>query len=121
MIADSDAISAFASLAQPTRLAIYRLLVGHGAGGLCAGDIAAALAVPATTLSFHLAHLHKAGLIMQRRDSRSLIYSLDIERMNAVIAFLSDHCCGGRPELCRPASSSKGKSNESVRRQRKAV
>ncbi|MEL3891670.1 metalloregulator ArsR/SmtB family transcription factor [Ferrovibrio sp. MS7] len=118
-IDDASAVAAFASLAQGTRLAIYRLLVGYGAEGLCAGEIAETLAVPAATLSFHLAHLHRAGLIRQRRDSRLLIYSIDIDRMNEVIAFLSDHCCGGKPELCRPAV--KGKRHEPVQRTRKAV
>ncbi len=119
MINDDSALAAFAALAQETRLAIYRLLVGHGSAGLAAGEIAAGLGVPATTLSFHLAHLRQAGLIRQRRDSRSLIYSIDIDRMNAVIGFLNNHCCGGQPELCRPMT--KEKTDEPAQRRRKVV
>jgi ArsR family transcriptional regulator len=102
-ISDQDAVRSFAALAQDTRLALYRRLVEAGPMGLSAGALAEALAVPAATLSFHLARLRGAGLITQRRDSRSLIYAVDIARMNAVIGFLSDRCCGEQPELCKPS------------------
>lgn len=104
-ITDQDALRSFAALAQETRLALYRRLVEAGPVGLSAGALAEALAVPAPTLSFHLAQLRGAGLITQRRSSRSLIYAVDIARMNDVIAFLSDRCCGGQPELCLPTSN----------------
>lgn len=103
-ISDQDAVRSFAALAQETRLAIYRELVEAGSAGLSAGAMAEALDVPAPTLSFHLAQLRGAGLITQRRSSRSLIYAVDVECMNAVIGFLSDRCCGGQPELCKPAT-----------------
>lgn len=102
-ISESTAIAAFGALAQETRLAIYRLLVEGGPEGMPAGAIAEALGVAPTTLSFHLAQLRGAGLIRHRRESRSLIYAVDVERMNAVIAFLSARCCGGKPELCIPS------------------
>ncbi len=105
VISDQDAVRSFAALAQDTRLALYRRLVQAGPAGLSAGALAEALDVPAPTLSFHLAQLRGAGLITQRRDSRSLIYAVDIQRMNGVIAFLSDRCCGGQPELCLPTSN----------------
>ncbi|HYD74169.1 MAG TPA: metalloregulator ArsR/SmtB family transcription factor, partial [Candidatus Binatia bacterium] len=69
------ALEAFAGLANEHRLAIFRLLVQAGPGGLPAGDIADKLGIPASSLSFHLAHLTRAGLTQQRRESRSLIYS----------------------------------------------
>src|SRR3546814_1491813 len=87
---DTAAVAAFGALAQDTRLAIYRLLVETGAAGLPAGAIAEATGVPAPTLSFHLAQLRGAGLVSQRRESRSLIYAVDIDRMNGLIGFLSD-------------------------------
>lgn len=103
-ITDSTAVKAFGALAQETRLAIYRLLVEAGPNGLPAGAIAEAIDAPAPTISFHLAQLRGAGLIMQRRESRSLIYSVDVAGMNGLIGFLSDRCCGGNPGLCAPIS-----------------
>ena len=122
-IPDSAAITAFGALAQDTRLAIYRLLVEAGAAGLSAGAIAGALDVAAPTLSFHLAQLRGAGLITQTRASRSLIYAVDIDRMNALIGYLTDSCCGGNPDLCKPNATTKTSSRESshVQSRRKAV
>ncbi len=103
---DENALAAFAALAQPSRLAIYRLLLRHGPQGLAAGAVAEALGLPAATLSFHLAQLHRAGLLRQRRESRALIYSADTARMSAVIGFLTEQCCAGQPEHCFPAAAS---------------
>lgn len=117
---DIAAVAAFAALAQETRLAIYRRLVEAGPQGLSAGALAEALDVPAPTLSFHLAQLRGAGLITQRRDSRSLIYAVDVARMNGLIGFLADRCCGGQPDLCLP--NRKAVSDEqSPKSRRKAV
>lgn len=116
---DTAAVAAFGALAQDTRLAIYRLLVEAGPAGLAAGAIAEATGVPAPTLSFHLAQLRGAGLISQRRESRSLIYAIDIDRMNGLIGFLSDRCCGGQPGLCIPTA--KARPDERPRQRRKAV
>lgn len=98
----TDAIPALAAIAQEHRLAIYRLLVQAGPEGMAAGAIADALGLPASSLSFHLAHLNRAGMIAQRRESRSLIYTADFERMTALVGFLTDNCCGGEP--CAPAA-----------------
>ena len=93
---DSDrALAALGSLAQEHRLAIFRLLVQAGDDGRAAGTIAEALAVPSSSLSFHLAHLHRAGLIRQQRQGRSLIYSADYGAMNALIGYLMENCCAG--------------------------
>lgn len=89
------AIRALGALAQEHRLALFRLLVQAGPNGLAAGAIADALGVPASSLSFHLAQLSGAGLIAQRRDGRSLIYSADYRAMNALVGFLMENCCGG--------------------------
>lgn len=101
----ADAVPALAAIAQEHRLAIYRLLVQAGPEGMAAGAIADKLELPASSLSFHLAHLNRARLIVQRRESRSLIYSADFERMNALVSFLTENCCGGRPEICAPQAS----------------
>ena len=97
------ALPALGALANEHRLAVFRLLVQAGPEGLPAGAIAEALNLPSSSLSFHLAHLHRAGLLVQRRDSRSLIYSADFTAMNALVGFLTDNCCGGA-DCSTPAS-----------------
>jgi ArsR family transcriptional regulator, arsenate/arsenite/antimonite-responsive transcriptional repressor len=98
----AETISALSALAHEHRLAIYRLLVQAGPEGQAAGEIAEALELPPSSLSFHLGLLNRAGLIAQRRESRSLIYSADFVRMNALVGFLTENCCGGRS--CAPAA-----------------
>ena len=96
----SAAIAALGALSQEHRLAIFRLLVQAGKEGMAAGAIAEALGVPNSSLSFHLAHLHRAGLISQERRSRSLIYAADYAVMNALVGYLMENCCAG---ACAPA------------------
>jgi ArsR family transcriptional regulator, arsenate/arsenite/antimonite-responsive transcriptional repressor len=96
MLMDSTAVvNALSALAQEQRLALFRLLVQAGEQGLPAGAIAETLAIPNSSLSFHLAALTRAGLIRQQRQSRSLIYSADYAAMNGVIGYLMENCCGG--------------------------
>ena len=93
---DSSAVvTALSALAQEHRLALFRLLVQAGPEGLAAGAIAEALGVPNSTLSFHLAQLSHSGLIRQERRHRSLIYSADYDRMNRLVGYLMENCCGG--------------------------
>lgn len=89
------AVAALSALANEHRLGVFRLLVQAGPEGKPAGAIADALGMPASSLSFHLAHLQRAGLILQRRESRSLIYSADFAVMNRLVGFLTENCCGG--------------------------
>jgi ArsR family transcriptional regulator len=96
-------IAALAALAQETRLELFRLLVTCGPEGLPAGVIAERLGVQPSSLSFHLAQLTHAGLITQRRRSRQLIYSAEYGAMNALLAYLTENCCG-RGEACVPAA-----------------
>lgn len=95
------AVSALAALAQPTRLAIFRLLVEAGPQGLVVGKIAEALAVAPTTLSFHLKTLSHAGLLQSRQEGRFIVYAANFAAMNGLVAFLTDNCCGGNP--CTPS------------------
>src|SRR5687767_10180176 len=99
----NTAVTALASLAQEHRLALFRLLVQAGPDGMSAGALAEALAIPNSSLSFHLAHLNRAGLIEQRREGRSLIYTANFGAMNALVGFLTENCCGGA--TCEPAPS----------------
>jgi ArsR family transcriptional regulator len=105
------AIAALGALAQETRLALFRLLVTCGPEGLPAGVIAERLGVQPSSLSFHLAQLVHAGLITQRRSSRQLIYSAEYGTMNALLAYLTENCCGrdaGCAPVCDPASGCSG-------------
>jgi len=95
-----QAIEALGALAQETRLAVFRLLVGAGREGLAAGAIAERLRAPNSTLSFHLAYLSRAGLVVSRRESRSIIYSINFDGMRTLLDFLTHDCCAGRPEMC---------------------
>jgi DNA-binding transcriptional ArsR family regulator len=90
-----SAIEALGALAQEHRLALFRLLVQAGDKGLPAGAIAEKLGVPNSSLSFHLAQLRNAGLILQERQHRSLIYRANYPAMNALVGFLTENCCGG--------------------------
>ncbi|WP_198372925.1 metalloregulator ArsR/SmtB family transcription factor [Roseomonas rosulenta] len=96
----STAAFAFAALGQETRLDLLRALLAAGPNGLAAGDIAARLGVPPSTLSFHLRALEQAGLIAATRQGRSLIYAAQVDRLRALIAFLADACCDGDPARC---------------------
>jgi len=91
----SSAIEALAALAQEHRLALFRMLVRAGDEGMAAGAIADALGVPNSSLSFHLAQLRNAGLILQERQHRSLIYRANYPAMNALVGYLMENCCAG--------------------------
>ncbi|HSM19406.1 MAG TPA: metalloregulator ArsR/SmtB family transcription factor [Hyphomicrobiales bacterium] len=101
-----QAVRALGALSQETRLEAFRLLVRRGAEGMAAGDIARRLDVPHNTLSAHLAILANAGLVVSRREGRSVIYSIDLEGVPALMSFLMEDCCQGRPEVCGPLISS---------------
>lgn len=99
---NSEAIGALAALAQSTRLDTFRLLVRHEPRGLPAGEIARLLDVPQNTMSAHLGTLARAGLVRSERQSRSIIYRADLDRLRELTLFLVKDCCGGQAELCAP-------------------
>jgi ArsR family transcriptional regulator len=92
---EKAAVVALGALAQGMRLRVFRALVGAGPGGMTPGTLSATLDVPASTLSFHLKELMHADLVTQERDGRNLIYRPAIAQMNALLAYLTDHCCQG--------------------------
>jgi ArsR family transcriptional regulator len=94
------AADCLAALGHETRLAIYRMLVQAGTEGMNAGVIGARLALAPATLSFHLAHLTRVGLVASRPDGRFIYYRADYAAMNALLGFLTANCCGGSP--CTP-------------------
>ena len=95
-------ITALAALAQEHRLQAFRFLVQKGAEGAAAGIIAEHLGIPASSLSFHLAQLERAGLIVRVRKSRSLIYSADFAAMGALVGYLMENCCAGASCAAEP-------------------
>jgi DNA-binding transcriptional ArsR family regulator len=105
-------IRALAALAQEHRLAAYRLLVQAGSEGIPAGTLADKLGVPPSSMSFHLSQLANAGLVTQRRESRSIIYSADYAAMNRLMGYLTENCCGGMP--CDTASACEPTPNQEI-------
>jgi ArsR family transcriptional regulator, arsenate/arsenite/antimonite-responsive transcriptional repressor len=97
------ALAALGALAQDSRLAVFRFLVEMGPAGSSVGNIAEALELPAATLSFHLKALTHASLLVSRQDGRFIWYAANFDTMNGLIAYLTENCCGGKPELCGPA------------------
>jgi arsenate reductase len=95
-----DAIAAFAALAQESRLDVFRLLLRQAPYGLPAGQIAACLGVAASTLSAHLAQLERAGLLRSWREQRRIFYAADTAGFRMLLAFLTEECCSGHPEIC---------------------
>jgi DNA-binding transcriptional ArsR family regulator len=110
-------VDALSALAQETRLGVYRLLVEAGPDGMPAGRISEELDLPAPTLSFHLAHLARTGLVRSRQEGRFVIYSADYQNMNQLVGYLTENCCGGRS--CAPAT--KGARNETLSRPRRSA
>jgi DNA-binding transcriptional ArsR family regulator len=96
------AATTLSALAHEGRLAIFRLLIEAGHGGLAAGDIARRLGVLPNSLSANLTVLSHADLVSSRREGRSIIYTARYERMGALLAYLMQDCCGGLPEICAP-------------------
>jgi ArsR family transcriptional regulator, arsenate/arsenite/antimonite-responsive transcriptional repressor len=105
-LTEAHAISALAALAQPTRLAIFRLLIKHEPVGITAGVIAETIGAPHNTLSSHLAILVRARLLRAARDGRTIVYRSDVVGMQSLLQFLVNDCCDGHPELCNLLASS---------------
>ena len=108
----ASAVEALGALAQEHRLTVFRQLVQAGDNGMAAGAIAEAIGIPGSSLSFHLAQLRHAGLILQERQHRSLIYRANYTAMNALLGYLTENCCAGsaceaEPACVPPASERK--------------
>jgi ArsR family transcriptional regulator, arsenate/arsenite/antimonite-responsive transcriptional repressor len=101
----NTAIKRLSALAQESRLAVFRLLIKAGPGGVPAGDIARSLAITPNTLSAQLTILANAGLVTSRRDGRSIIYAAGYDGMSELLVYLMEDCCQGRPEVCAPLAT----------------
>ncbi|MFM1924634.1 MAG: hypothetical protein RIT44_440 [Pseudomonadota bacterium] len=98
------AVKALAALAQASRLRVFRAIVGAAPQGLQPGQLSQALEMPANTLSFHLKELLHAGLVSVQREGRFLRYQADMDAMQSLVGFLTDHCCQGMPCMDLPKS-----------------
>jgi DNA-binding transcriptional ArsR family regulator len=111
-------VAALGALAHEYRLGIYRLLVEQGPEGMPAGAIAEKIGLAPSSLTFHLQNLHRAGLVLQRRASRSLIYSVDFDAMNGLVGYLTENCCAASGEscatACQPAATTKATKRRKV-------
>ena len=114
-----NALAALAALAQDSRLGIFRHLVEIGPKGSPAGQIGDALHLPAATLSFHLKELTHAELLVPRQEGRFIWYVANFDTMNGVIAYLTENCCGGKPELCGPVCAPTKPAKKQTRRSTK--
>ena len=103
LLDELSAIKALAALAQAQRLRVFRALVVAGPAGLTPGIMAEQLAVAPSALSFHLKELAHSGLVSSEPRGRNLIYRAEIAHMNALLAYLTEHCCEG--QACSPAAS----------------
>ena len=99
----TSAVEVLKALAHDTRLATYRLLVQAGPGGLAVGEVGERLKLPAPTLTSHLNVLRHAGLVRDAREGRSIRCRADYARMNALLGFLTENCCGSDTSSCAPA------------------
>jgi len=101
----SEAIAALSALAHEGRLQIFRLLVHAGEAGMAAGEISRTLEILPNTLSANLNILSGARVVQSHRAGRSIIYSIEYKRVQALLAYLMEDCCGGRSEICAPLAS----------------
>lgn len=99
----TSASESLAALGHETRLALFRLLIQAGPAGVNAGLIGERLELAPATLSFHLAHLSRVGLIRGRQEGRFIFYVADYAAMDALLAFLTDNCCQGAQ--CLPTAA----------------
>jgi DNA-binding transcriptional ArsR family regulator len=102
---ESEVVKALSALAQPVRLQVFRALVIAGRQGMTPSTMAEGLAMPPSSLSFHLKELTNAGLVTQERASRNLIYRAAFDQMNSVLGYLTENCCQGAECAVEPEAA----------------
>ena len=91
----SKSVHLLATLAQESRLSIFKLLVQAGPDGLTPMQLGERLNMPAATLSFHLKELFQAELTHKTKQGRSILYSANYSTMQSLIDYLQENCCSG--------------------------
>jgi ArsR family transcriptional regulator, arsenate/arsenite/antimonite-responsive transcriptional repressor len=92
---NKTAVTTLSSLAQESRLTIFRTLVQAGPDGMAAGKISKTTGIPPSSLSFHLKEMSNSGIVSSRQESRYIYYSANFKVMNELLAFLTENCCAG--------------------------
>jgi DNA-binding transcriptional ArsR family regulator len=69
-------VERFRALAHPNRLRVFYFLVLEREG-MTVGELQARVGLPWPTLSHHLDHLRRAGLLERRRDARFINYRIN--------------------------------------------
>ncbi|RED18414.1 ArsR/SmtB family transcription factor [Pontivivens insulae] len=95
------ALDAFAALAHPTRLAVFRFLVREVPNGVPALAISEALDARPSTMSGHLSVMKSAGLVSTTRNHREILYAAHLPAISALVGFLLSDCCGGQIDRCQ--------------------
>ncbi|WP_319532275.1 helix-turn-helix domain-containing protein [uncultured Cohaesibacter sp.] len=98
----NSAATIFASLSQPTRLDVFRMLIEAGPDGMSSGDIGDRMGIKPNTMSVNLKQLLHSGLVRNERRGRQVYYFADMAAVGSLLSYLMQDCCGGRPELCSP-------------------
>lgn len=108
----NTATTVFESLSSGIRLDVFRLLIKQGLNGMVAGEISSTLGIPANNLSFHLKAMVHAGMVSVVQEGRFQRYRADLNLMFALITYLSEECCNGKPEQCVSLSSTSACNSE---------
>jgi predicted transcriptional regulator len=103
-----EVTEAFSSLSQETRLKVFKLLIEYGREGAVPGKLAEELKIPDNTLSFHLSHMSKAGLVSSKKNGRSITYFANTDLIEDLIDFLQVNCCVRETKL-KTQSNTKSK------------
>src|SRR5687768_7100088 len=98
---NTTAVTALSALSHESRLAAFRHLVQAGDAGLAVGELRDRLGLPPATLTAHLNVLRAAELVTDQREGRVIRVRAHYERMNALLAFLTENCCAG-DAACAP-------------------
>ena len=104
-----EALEAFSSLSQETRLKVFKLIIEYGADGIVPGKIAEELNIPDNTLSFHLSHMSKAKLVSSKKNGRSVTYYANTDLISDLIGFLQENCCAREETIKSRKKTSTGR------------
>jgi ArsR family transcriptional regulator, arsenate/arsenite/antimonite-responsive transcriptional repressor len=100
------ALAALSALSHESRLAAFRKLVQAGPDGMSVGELRERLDLPPATLTAHLNILRAALLVQDEREGRVIRVRANYAQMNALLAYLTENCCGGAA-LCAPVLACK--------------
>jgi len=100
----ASSLACLAALGHESRLRAFRRLVEAGPEGLPVGELREYLDIPPATLSAHLNVLRAAALVIDQREGRVIRVRAHYDRMDALIAYLTENCCAGSGD-CGPVAA----------------